>query len=539
MDKLFAGVVVVIGVVVATPVAQDLAHVRSLNATSTLDAATLLDSDRTITTLTRSGALKRMTTFEDVLVPGRRHERLQQVVDGVPVWASTVTRQTDLAGIPISIFGDVYEDLQAVPTEAKLSPQDARQIVGVDAGVELGDVPAPLHVLITGSGPRLVYVIRAARPPLQLFLYFIDAINGAVVEKRDDLKRQSVGTGIGVLGTEKKISTTAQGGTYVAVDALRPPLLDTFNMRANVLATVLSLNGQRRLAASDLASDTDNRWTDPAIVDAHVHAGWTYDYLFKRFGRLGLDNRNLPITNITHPATFGDVFVYGDAVVNYLINAAYAGDGRMVYGDGLPAGITLGGQTYEPLSGALDVVAHELTHGVTDYTSRLEYRGESGALNEAFSDMIGTSVEFYFQPVGPGRGQADYLIAEDVIRPGGIRSLANPALFNQPDHFSRFVRTTDDNGGVHDNSGIPNQAFYLAIEGGRNRTSGLAVSGVGSADREQIEKVFYRAFTSMLPANARFSTARAATIQAARDLYGIGSAAERAVTEAWTAVGVF
>ena len=144
-----------------------------------------------------------MTTFEDVLVPGRRHERLQQVVDGVPVWASTVTRQTDLAGIPISIFGDVYEDLQAVPTEAKLSPQDARQIVGVDAGVELGDVPAPLHVLITGSGPRLVYVIRAARPPLQLFLYIIDAINGAVVEKRDDLKRQSVGTGIGVLGTEK------------------------------------------------------------------------------------------------------------------------------------------------------------------------------------------------------------------------------------------------------------------------------------------------------------------------------------------------
>jgi thermolysin len=187
----------------------------------------------------------------------------------------------------------------------------------------------------------------------------------------------------------------------------------------------------------------------------------------------------------------------------------------------------------------LDIVAHELTHGVTDYTSRLEYQGESGALNEAFSDMIGTSVEFYFQPVGAGLGQADYLIGEDVVRPGGARSLANPALFGQPDHFSRFVRTTGDNGGVHLNSGIPNQAFYLAIEGGRNRTSGLAVSGVGSANREQIEKVFYRAFTSMLPATARFSTARAATIQAARDLYGIDSAAERAVTEAWTAVGVF
>ena len=190
------------------------------------------------------------------------------------------------------------------------------------------------------------------------------------------------------------------------------------------------------------------------------------------------------------------------------------------------------------MAGGLDIVAHELTHGVTDYTSKLVYQGESGALNEAFSDMIGTSVEFFFQPPGNGRGLAEYLAGEDVIRPA-LRSLSNPGLFGDPDHYSRFVRTSDDNGGVHTNSGIPNHAFYLAIEGGRNRTSGLNVTGVGGANREQIEKVFYRAFTSMLPATARFTTARAATIQAARDLYGAGSAAERAVTEAWTAVGVF
>ena len=91
---------------------------------------------------------------------------------------------------------------------------------------------------------------------------------------------------------------------------------------------------------------------------------------------------------------------------------------------------------------------------------------------------------------------------------------------------------------MHTNSGIANQAFYLAIEGGTNRTSGLAVQGVGAGNREQIEKVFYRAFTQMLPANATFAVARAATIQAARDLYGADSAAERAVTQAWTAVGV-
>ena len=91
---------------------------------------------------------------------------------------------------------------------------------------------------------------------------------------------------------------------------------------------------------------------------------------------------------------------------------------------------------------------------------------------------------------------------------------------------------------MHTNSGIPNQAFYLAIEGGTNRTSGLAVTGVGGANREQIEKAFYRAFTFLMPTNSTFATARNTSIQAARDLYGANSTAERAITQAWTAVGV-
>src|SRR4029450_6763340 len=97
---------------------------------------------------------------------------------------------------------------------------------------------------------------------------------------------------------------------------------------------------------------------------------------------------------------------------------------------------------------------------------------------------------------------------------GGIRSMENPGLHGDPDHYSRRFLGAADNGGVHINSGIANQAFFLAIEGGTNRTSGLAVQGVGGANREQVEKVFYRAFTQLLPANATFSLARAATIQA-------------------------
>ena len=182
------------------------------------------------------------------------------------------------------------------------------------------------------------------------------------------------------------------------------------------------------------------------------------------------------------------------------------------------------------------MVAHELSHGVTDYSSGLIYEGESGALNEAFSDIMGTSVEFFIRPT-----TGNYLMGEGLVtalNPCLIRSLADPLSFGSPDNYSLLFTGTADNGGVHINSTIASHAFYLAIEGGTNRTSKLAVQGVGSANREQIEKVFYRGFTQLLPSNATFSLARAATIQAARDLYGVGSAPERAVTQAWTAVGV-
>jgi thermolysin len=229
-------------------------------------------------------------------------------------------------------------------------------------------------------------------------------------------------------------------------------------------------------------------------------------------------------------------------IATFFLNAFYAGNGVMCYGVGLPAGFftssPLGDQTWDFVSGALDIVAHELTHGVTEFSSNLIYMNESGALDEAFSDMMATGAEFFFQPAGSGQMQADYSIGEDVIRPGGLRSLANPRLFGDPDHYSRRFRGPEDNGGVHTNSLIASHAYYLAIEGGTNHTSGLSVQGVGAANREQIEKIFYRGFTQLLPSAATFSVARAATLQAARDLYGAGSAAERAVAQAWTAVGV-
>jgi thermolysin len=311
-------------------------------------------------------------------------------------------------------------------------------------------------------------------------------------------------------------------------------------MRGNVNRTVSFLNEVLSLGMADLASDTDNVWSDPASVDAHVYAGYVYDYYFKRFNRRGLDNRDIRIVSLVHPANRSDILRQPSSIVAaFYLNAGYFGNGVMIYGEGLPANLTdTEGRQWNYTSGALDVVAHELTHGVTDFTSGLIYERESGALNEAFSDMMGVAAEFFHQPTGTGPLHADYLLGEDVITPGGIRSMANPSAYGAPDHYSLRYTGTQDNGGVHTNSGIANNAYYLAIEGGTNRVSRLAVAGVGPDNREQIEKVFYRAFTEMLPSTATFAIARVATIQAARDLYGAGSAAERAVTQAWTAVGV-
>ena len=494
--------------------------------------------DASIGQMARAGDMVGRRTDADAMVPGRVHERLSQFYKGVSVFGADVTRQTD-AGLTVSLFGTLYLDI-AISVEPRLSTSDAADVVARETGVVLGPSKLPeLVVLPDGETYRLAYHATAYTAEAGVE-YFIDASDGRIIHRLDAMRRQSaVGSGAGVLGDAKKLSVTSTTGAFQASDLLRPPAIITFDMKENLQRTLDFLNGIVSLTSADRASDTDNRWSDPVAVDAHAYAGYVYDYYFTRFNRRGLDDRNFRMLSLVHPVNRQTALSQSASVRgSFYTNAFYAGGGVMVYGEGLPTNVTLGGQRWNYLAGGLDVVAHELTHGVTDFTSRLIYQNESGALNEAFSDMMGTSVEFFYQTAGSGALRADYLIGEDVVTPGGIRSMENPAAHGDPDHYSKRYLGTADNGGVHTNAGIGIHAYYLAIEGGTNRTSGRSVQGVGPANREQIEKVMYRAFTQLMPSNATYAVARAATIQSARDLYGAGSAAERAVTQAWTAVGV-
>ena len=187
----------------------------------------------------------------------------------------------------------------------------------------------------------------------------------------------------------------------------------------------------------------------------------------------------------------------------------------MTYGDG-------DGTTFTPLT-TIDICGHEMTHGVTERSANLTYSNESGALNEATSDIFGSMVELY---ADGGVVSADtWKIGEDAYTPGtsgdALRSMSNPNSLGDPDHYSLRYTGTADSGGVHTNSSIVNHAFYLMAAGGTNRVSGVAVTGVGTT---AMEKIWYRALTSYLTSSTNFASARTATINAANDLYGSTSA---------------
>ncbi len=500
----------------------------------------------------RDDAMRVASATDDLLLPGHRHERLQQYHLGLKVVGGSIVRQT-ANGVVTSMLGQVY---RATADSATPGLTAAAIRAKLTAGkVSLLADPTLVFLGLEDGGMALVYEVHVRGTGLDARTVYVDATSGAERLSLPLAKDQgAVGEGLGVLNDRKKVATRLVGGTYYTEDMLRPPLLWTIDLRSNRTRLDEVADGAP-LFQADLASDGDNVWTDPVAVDAHTYLGWTYDFVFKRIGFRGLDNRNAPM--------FASINIYSpqqcvsglpdDEFGAFCVNAFWIGPpfgpggrGLMIFGNGIPPNFSFtgSGQTVGPLAGALDVVAHELTHGITDYTSGLEYQGESGALNEAFSDMMGVAVEAFFQPRGNGPLQADYLVGEDSFRASragsvsGIRSMQAPTAYGDPDHYSVRYTGTEDNGGVHINSGIPNHAFFLAIEGGANRVSGRAVTGVGFANRDQIEKVFFRAFTTMLPVRATFAQARAATIQSARDLYPSNAAVERAVTDAWTAVGV-
>ena len=247
-----------------------------------------------------------------------------------------------------------------------------------------------------------------------------------------------------------------------------------------------------------------------AGVDAHAYAGAVFDYYKKVHGRNAIDGAGGAMVSTAH---FGVAYD----------NAFWDGTG-MSYGDG--------GQLFRPLSAGLDVVAHEFTHGVTEKTSNLKYLNQSGALNESVSDIFGVFIEHSVKPDDVKNWKMGENIAKTA---GGLRDFINPAAGDQPANMSAFVNTQQDEGGVHINSGIPNNAAFLMTMGGTNPISKTKVAfGIGW---EKSEKLWYQANTKYFMVTTNFAQAAVGVMQAAKDV-GLTENEQNIVDCAWKAVGI-
>lgn len=280
--------------------------------------------------------------------------------------------------------------------------------------------------------------------------------------------------------------------------------------------TVGDAHGTETLPGEVVRREGDAPTGDAAADEAYAGLGATYALFAEVFGRASIDGAALPLLATVHYGTDYD-------------NAFWDGE-QMVFGDG-------DGQVFGRFTASLSVIGHELSHGVTQYTADLVYEGQSGALNESISDVFGVLVEQHSR--GADAATATWLVGEglftDQVEGTALRSLKAPGTAYDDDVLGRdpqpatmadYVDTTDDNGGVHLNSGIPNHAFYLVA----TALGGNAWDAAGS--------IWYDTITGDLSPTATFEEFAAATAAAAAARFGDDSREVRAVRDAWSAVGL-
>lgn len=280
--------------------------------------------------------------------------------------------------------------------------------------------------------------------------------------------------------------------------------------------TVYDASNQQGLPGVLVRGEGDPPTGDVGVNEAYDGAGATYDFYHQVFNRNSVDDHGLRLDSTVH---------YGQQYDNAFWNGS-----QMVYGDG-------DGQIFNRFTISIDVIGHELTHGVTQYTAALEYHDQPGALNESFSDVFGSMIKQLNR--NEDANTADWLIGQGLLKPAikgrALRDMCNPGTAYddpligpdpQPADMAHYVQTQDDNGGVHINSGIPNRAFCLAAK------------AAGGNSWQTVGPVWYEVLTKRLSPTASFADAATATVEVAAAMGGTGSTLHMAVQNAWITVGV-
>jgi len=348
-------------------------------------------------------------------------------------------------------------------------------------------------------------------PRHSIFCIMPPHILRAIVERGTLEERTAASRTLAVDATFRSLRATAT--------LLRPIAPEVAPQPATKQRTIYTANNQQQLPGTVVASDKNPPAAnaDPAMVEAFNGLGATWDFYFEVFDRQSIDDEGMPLNATVH---------YGSRYNNAFWNGQ-----QMVFGDG-------DGRLFNRFTIALDVIGHELTHGVTQDEAQLQYMFQPGALNESMSDVFGSLIKQ--RKNRQTARTADWLIGEGLFTPAvqgkALRSMkapgtaySDPVLGDdpQPDHMSKYVNTYDDNGGVHINSGIPNRAFYLAA---------YALDGNAW---EKAGRIWYETLRdSALRPNTGFKRFAGLTVSAAGRLYGQGSVEQKSVADAWATVGL-
>ena len=324
-----------------------------------------------------------------------------------------------------------------------------------------------------------------------------------------------------LFNVSRLINTWREGSTYYMLDGSRS-MFDpgSSNMPDDPVGAILTIDAfntspQRSSFRYDHVKSFNNNWSNKTAVSAHYNAGRAYEYFRDVHSRNSINGRGGTIVSLINVA---------DENGQAMDNAFWNGE-AMFYGNGR--------QAFYNMARGLDVAGHEMSHGVIQNTANLAYQNESGAINESFADIFGAMID-----------REDWKMGEDVVRPqafpsGALRDLSNPHNgaqagqygIWQPKHVNEQYRGSEDNGGVHINSGIPNHAYYLFVQELAKNRSEEAAKQIG-------EKVFYLALSSYLTRSSNFKDLRTAVEEAAKQLYQANGEVHNAVKTAFTRVGI-
>ncbi|SES91889.1 bacillolysin/thermolysin/neutral peptidase B [Oceanobacillus limi] len=450
---------------------------------------------------------------------GMTHVRFHQTKNNIPVEGSEIIVHFNEENEVVSVNGHVNKNAETdfVATTSSVTSNEALKIAksSVSAPVKLEYAPSSELVVYPFEGKnRLAHKINVTflgDEPGNWFV-FVDATTGEVIDKYNALlhtegikKKHHKGVGNGVHGDLRQIHTTleivqGEGASFKLYDESHDDLEGIYTYDHNT---------------GELFENESSSWKDPyqsPAVDAHYNSESVYEYYLEEHGRNSLDDNGMAIVSYVH---------YGTDYNNAFWNGRH-----MTYGDG-------DGEFMVPLSAGLDVAAHEMTHGVISHTANLQYRNQSGALNESFADIFGALID-----------EDDWEMGEDIMAPASkeegrtaLRSLSNPSKFPvseerapygngmYPEHMDDYydMPIWVDNGGVHVNSSITNHAAYLIGE---------------EIGKDKLGQIYYRALTVYLTPTSNFSDARNATVQSAVDIYGENSDEVTAVENGFDQVGI-